>query len=90
MTTSIPNCASSARTSSSTAPKATERLLDAAPRFKGDGQAGQGKDLAWREWPVEKRLSHALVNGITEFIDADTEEARAEGRASRCMSSRAR
>lgn len=56
----------------------TERLLDAAPRFKGDGsQAVSGKDLAWRENPVEKRLEYALVNGITEFIDRDTEEARA-------------
>ncbi|MFB9913480.1 vitamin B12 dependent-methionine synthase activation domain-containing protein, partial [Rhizobium paknamense] len=36
----------------------------------------KGQDLAWREWPVEKRLEHALVNGITEFIEADTEEAR--------------
>ncbi|HEV7260846.1 MAG TPA: methionine synthase [Bosea sp. (in: a-proteobacteria)] len=55
----------------------TERLLDAAPRFKGDGSvAVSGKDLAWRELPVEKRLEHALVNGITAFIDADTEEAR--------------
>ena len=57
---------------------ATERLLDAAPRFKGDGsQAVNGKDLAWRDAPVEKRLEHALVNGVTEFIEADTEEARA-------------
>ncbi len=56
---------------------ATERLLDAAPRFKGDGsQAASGKDLAWREQPVDKRLEHALVNGITEFIERDTEEAR--------------
>ena len=38
-------------------------------------------DLAWREWPVEKRLSHALVHGITDFIEADTEEAR--GKAER-------
>jgi 5-methyltetrahydrofolate--homocysteine methyltransferase len=58
-------------------PDATERLLDAAARFKGDGQ-GQARvqDLAWREWPVAKRLEHALVNGITDFIAADTEEAR--------------
>jgi 5-methyltetrahydrofolate--homocysteine methyltransferase len=57
---------------------ATERLLDAAPRFKGDGAAvSSGKDLAWREQPVEKRLEHALVAGITEFIEVDTEEARA-------------
>ena len=55
----------------------TERLLEAAPRFKGDGSvAASGKDLAWRELPVEKRLEHALVAGITEFIDVDTEEAR--------------
>jgi 5-methyltetrahydrofolate--homocysteine methyltransferase len=56
---------------------ATERLLEAAPRFKGDGsQAVSTKDLAWREAGVEKRLEHALVNGITDFIEADTEEAR--------------
>src|SRR5207253_11254266 len=34
-------------------------------------------DLAWREWPVDKRLSHALVHGITDFITEDTEAARA-------------
>ncbi|WP_198598318.1 methionine synthase [Mangrovicella endophytica] len=56
---------------------ATERLLEIAERFRGTGgREAKAKDLAWREWPVEKRLSHALVNGITEFIDADTEEAR--------------
>jgi len=56
---------------------ATERLLEAAPRFKGDGSvAFSGKDMAWREHPVEKRLEYALVNGITAFIDADVEEAR--------------
>ncbi len=58
-------------------PDATERLLDAAPRFKGDGStAGKVADLEWRSWPVEKRLEHALVNGITEFVEADVEEAR--------------
>ena len=58
-------------------PDATERLLEAAPRFKGDGAgAAKGADLEWRTWPVEKRLEHALVNGITEFIEQDTEEAR--------------
>lgn len=58
-------------------PDATERLLEVAPRFKGDGTgAVKAADLEWRSWPVEKRLEHALVNGITEFIDQDTEEAR--------------
>ncbi|MGX5665089.1 methionine synthase [Rhizobium daejeonense] len=56
---------------------ATERLLEIADRYRGTGEKqAKGQDLAWREWSVEKRLSHALVNGITEFIDADTEEAR--------------
>jgi len=56
---------------------ATERMLEIAERFKGQGgKEAKEKDLAWREWPVEKRLEHALVNGITEFIEADTEEAR--------------
>ncbi|MFD1327731.1 methionine synthase [Mycoplana ramosa] len=56
---------------------ATERLLEIAERFKGTGgKEAREKDLAWRDWPVEKRLEHALVNGITEFIEADTEEAR--------------
>jgi 5-methyltetrahydrofolate--homocysteine methyltransferase len=55
---------------------ATERLLDVAPRFKGDGAGAKVADLEWRSWPVEKRLEHALVNGITEFIDQDVEEAR--------------
>jgi 5-methyltetrahydrofolate--homocysteine methyltransferase len=59
-------------------PDATERLLEAAPRFKGDGTGpARGADLEWRKLPVEKRLEHALVNGITEFIETDTEEARA-------------
>jgi 5-methyltetrahydrofolate--homocysteine methyltransferase len=44
---------------------------------KGQGQASPAKDLAWREQPVEERLSHALVKGITEFVVADTEEVRA-------------
>ncbi|HMR59234.1 dihydropteroate synthase, partial [Amaricoccus sp.] len=55
---------------------ATERLLEIAERFRGDKREEKVRDLAWRGWPVEKRLEHALVNGITEFIDADTEEAR--------------
>lgn len=56
---------------------ATERLLDLAANFRDSGgREAREKDTAWREWPVEKRLEHALVNGITEFIEADTEEAR--------------
>ncbi len=55
---------------------ATENLLDLADRFKGGKREERVRDLAWRDWPIEKRLEHALVNGITEFIDADTEEAR--------------
>ncbi|MGO4854159.1 methionine synthase [Phaeovulum sp. W22_SRMD_FR3] len=56
---------------------ATERLLEIAEKFKGTGaREAKERDLGWRDWSVEKRLEHALVNGITEFIDADTEEAR--------------
>lgn len=54
----------------------TERLVDMAPRYKGDKGVAKVVDLKWRDQPVAARLSHALVNGITEFIDADTEEAR--------------
>ncbi|AXC50100.1 methionine synthase [Paracoccus suum] len=56
---------------------ATENLLEIAERFRGEGGTkAREKDLSWREWPIEKRIEHALVNGITEYIDADTEEAR--------------
>ncbi|MBA4224992.1 MAG: methionine synthase [Hyphomonas sp.] len=55
---------------------ATDRLVELAERFKGQKGKVQVKDLAWRELPVAKRLEHALVHGITEFIDVDTEEAR--------------
>ena len=56
---------------------ATERLLEIAEQFRGaGGKEAKKQDLTWREWSVEKRLEHALVNGITEYIDADTEEAR--------------
>jgi 5-methyltetrahydrofolate--homocysteine methyltransferase len=57
-------------------PDATDRLLEAAPRFKGDGAKKVVQDLSWRETPVGQRLTHALVHGITEYIEADTEEAR--------------
>ncbi|QRM53573.1 methionine synthase [Sinorhizobium sp. BG8] len=56
---------------------ATERMLQLAERFKGTaGKEARERDLQWREWTVAKRLEHALVNGITEFVEADTEEAR--------------
>ncbi|KRA97569.1 methionine synthase [Devosia sp. Root685] len=55
---------------------ATERMLEIAERFKGGPREEKVRDLAWRDWTVEKRIEHALVNGITEFIEADTEEAR--------------
>lgn len=58
-------------------PDATERLLNLAENYKGQGAEKLEKNLAWREEPVGKRLEHALVNGITEFIDRDVEEARA-------------
>lgn len=54
----------------------TERLVDMAPRYKGEKGAARVVDLKWRDQPVGKRIEHALVNGITEFIEADTEEAR--------------
>jgi 5-methyltetrahydrofolate--homocysteine methyltransferase len=57
-------------------PDATERLVELADRVKGAG-AERVVDQAWRAGTVEERLSHALVNGITDFIEADTEEARA-------------
>ena len=57
-------------------PDATDRLLEAADRFKGGGAKKQAPDLSWRERPVADRLKHALIHGITDYIDADTEEAR--------------
>ena len=57
-------------------PGASERLLELAEKFRGKEKQTKEQDLAWREWPVEKRLSHALVHGITEYIDVDTEAAR--------------
>src|SRR5213078_759209 len=57
-------------------PDAAERLLALAQRYRGHGKEKKEADLAWREWPVDRRLSHALVHGITDFIEADVEEAR--------------
>ncbi|MGB5539593.1 MAG: methionine synthase [Gammaproteobacteria bacterium] len=58
-------------------PDATERLLEIAELFRGDGKGvQQAETQEWREWEVNKRLAHALVKGITDFIEQDTEEAR--------------
>ena len=56
-------------------PDATDRLVAFAETVRGPG-AVRTVDLSWREAPVQQRLSHALVHGITDFIEADTEEAR--------------
>ncbi len=53
-----------------------DTLIELATRVKGQARE-QVVDLAWREWPVGKRLEHAMVKGITEFVVADTEECRA-------------
>ena len=56
---------------------ATEALLEIAEKYRGDGKQVENKqDLEWRSWEVNKRLAHALVKGITEFIEQDTEESR--------------
>jgi 5-methyltetrahydrofolate--homocysteine methyltransferase len=55
---------------------ATERLMEYAERNKEAGKKGSTQDLSWRNGTVEERLSHALVKGIVDFIDEDTEEAR--------------
>jgi 5-methyltetrahydrofolate--homocysteine methyltransferase len=56
-------------------PDATERLVEFAATVKGDGVKKE-QDLSWRNASVQERLSHALVHGITDFINADVEEAR--------------
>jgi 5-methyltetrahydrofolate--homocysteine methyltransferase len=56
-------------------PDATEKLLAFAESVKSGGKKTE-KDLSWRKGTVEERLSHSLVNGITDFIEEDTEEAR--------------
>jgi 5-methyltetrahydrofolate--homocysteine methyltransferase len=58
-------------------PDATDRLVEIAGLVGGEGMKRE-RDLAWREAPVEERLAHALVHGIVDFIEADTEEARRE------------
>ncbi|MBO0753064.1 MAG: B12-binding domain-containing protein, partial [Bradyrhizobiaceae bacterium] len=55
---------------------AADRLLAIADRFRGARSAAKAVDDGWREWPVDKRLAHALVHGISDFIAVDVEEAR--------------
>jgi len=56
---------------------ATERLLEIAADYIGDGKAAEKEDVQeWRQWDISKRLEHALVKGITDFIEEDTEAAR--------------
>jgi len=57
-------------------PGAGDALIELATRVKGQAKE-QVVDLAWRDWPVDKRLEHAMVKGITEYVVADTEECRA-------------
>ncbi len=59
-------------------PDATDRLLEAAERYKGGEAQKREVDLSWREQPVDERLVHALVHGIGTYIDEDTEQARAK------------
>ena len=56
-------------------PDATERMVELAATVKGGGKK-KALDVAWRNGPVQARLSHALVHGVVEFIEADVEEAR--------------
>lgn len=57
-------------------PDATENLIEYAEQFKGQKGKDQKNNIEWRSWPVEERLKHALVKGIVDFIEEDTEEAR--------------
>ena len=58
-------------------PEATDNLLAIAEKYRGDGSTqAKTEDLSWREGNVNRRLEHALVKGITAFIEEDTEEAR--------------
>ena len=61
-------------------PDATERMIEFAGTLKAGG-AKEEQNLEWRKQPVEKRLAHALVHGITQWIVEDTEEARQQARA---------
>ena len=56
---------------------ATERMLELAEKYRGDGaSAAPQEDLSWREWAVNKRLEYALIKGIADYVEDDTEAAR--------------
>ena len=58
-------------------PDATEKMLEIAEKYRGDGSTAEKKeDLEWRSWPANKRLEHALVKGVADFIEEDTEQVR--------------
>ena len=61
-----------------TCPEATDNLLELAEKYRNSGseKVDDGKALEWRNLPVNERIAHALVKGITEFIEEDTEQAR--------------
>jgi 5-methyltetrahydrofolate--homocysteine methyltransferase len=56
---------------------ATERLIEIAGRFKGEKQEAKAEDLAWRDQPPRERIKYALVKGLDQYVEADTEELRA-------------
>jgi len=57
-------------------PDGTDRLMEIAQRYSGDGSVESHEDLLWREGTVQERISHSLVKGLTRYIEQDTEEAR--------------
>ncbi|GBE48921.1 methionine synthase [bacterium BMS3Bbin12] len=57
-------------------PDATERLLEIADRYRSGGGGAREEDPEWRGWPVAKRLEHALVKGVADYVEQDSEEAR--------------
>jgi 5-methyltetrahydrofolate--homocysteine methyltransferase len=59
-------------------PDATEHLVEIAGRFKGDGTSPEAATEEWRTLPIGERITHALVKGIDTYVEADTEELRAE------------
>ena len=82
--TSSPSCSSSSRTCIfDRRPDATERLVEFAEPRQGRGRRGARSTSPGARRPVEERLAHALVHGIVDFIEEDTEEARQAARRGR-------